>query len=291
LDDSPDLEITEADAATQRRRVRLIYAKGEAIKYISHMDEFRLWERALRRAGLPLLYKQGFNPQPHIQFAAPLGVGITGENEPIDIVLSKPVPLPELCAALAAALPSGVTLRHAEEVPLKAPALQGYVIGADYTIILYAAADEAASLAIGRRLVSFLAAATIWRERERKGEAYRYNLRPLIFELRDLGYDAVAEEQRLFLRVQQRPGATGRPDEVVAALGLDDQPRTLRRDRLYFAGEAEDSAIFAAYPVITQESISGGRLPQSKRCPGLSGPSAAQPVGRSISERAGDEFV
>ncbi|MCB0152346.1 MAG: DUF2344 domain-containing protein, partial [Caldilineaceae bacterium] len=49
-----------------RQYIRILYAKGEAVKFISHHDEFRLWERALRRADLPLLYKQGFNPQPHM---------------------------------------------------------------------------------------------------------------------------------------------------------------------------------------------------------------------------------
>ncbi len=289
LDDPAGLE--PVDAAPPRQRVRLLYTKGEAVKFISHMDEFRLWERSLRRADLPLLYKQGFNPQPHIQFAAPLGVGFTGVDEPIDIVLSPPVPLPELCTRLAAKLPPGVELRHAEEVPLKAPALQGQLIGADYTIILYAGAAEADALDIDAAIAACLATETIWRERERKGEAYRYNLRPLIFELRNLGYDAQAEEQRIFLRVQQRSGATGRPDEVVAALGLDDHARTLRRDRLYFSERPADVAVFAAYPVITQESISGGRPPRHAPRHGHAPRDPQHVTGRSISERAGDEFV
>ena len=70
--------VVEAEETISRQYVRIIYAKTESIKFISHHDEFRLWERTLRRADLPLLYKQGFNPQPHMQFASPLGVGITG---------------------------------------------------------------------------------------------------------------------------------------------------------------------------------------------------------------------
>src|SRR3954468_21090512 len=85
---------------TPRQRMRFIYEKGEAIKFISHQDEFRLWERSLRRADLPLLYKQGFNPQPHLVFASPLGVGNTGANEPIDIILSPPVALEEARALI-----------------------------------------------------------------------------------------------------------------------------------------------------------------------------------------------
>src|SRR6187397_1036529 len=97
IDDSQvETSDTPFEEALPRQFVRIVYAKTESIKFISHHDEFRLWERTLRRADLPLLYKQGFNPQPHMQFASPLGVGITGSNEPIDIVLSPPVPLDEV---------------------------------------------------------------------------------------------------------------------------------------------------------------------------------------------------
>lgn len=282
----------DAAQSMLRQRVRLRYAKGEAIKFISHHDEFRLWERALRRADLPLLYKQGFNPQPHIQFAAPLGVGITGVNELLDIVLSPPVPLDEVAMRLRAKLPPAVTLHALEEVPLTAPPLQTLVIGADYTILLYAAPDEIPESLLAERIADFLARTTIWRERERKGKPYTYNLRPLVFELRYEGYDPTPEEHRIFLRVQARSGATGRPDEVVDALGFDDFARTLRRERLYFADNEEDVAVMAQYPVISQEQIAA---PRGIRGESLRRPAPAVDLGpregqRSINERAGDEF-
>jgi radical SAM-linked protein len=290
LDTLPNASSTEA-APGERQRLRILYAKCEAIKFISHQDEFRLWERALRRADLPLLYKQGFNPQPFIQFASPLGVGFTGLAEPLDVVLSPPVPLDDVRARLTAKLPPGVTLHSLEEIPLKAPALQGLLIGADYTITLYATDDEISSDAIRAAIARVLDATTIWRERERKGAAYRYNLRPLIFELNYIGYAPLTEEHRIFLRVQQRAGATGRPDEVVAALGFDNLARTLCRDRLYLAGTPEDDAIFAAYPIIEQQAIAGPPLPKPPRRQGAAGRHLRAPGGRSISERAGDEFA
>jgi radical SAM-linked protein len=279
----------QLDEQQPRQRVRLFYEKGEAIKFISHQDEFRLWERTLRRANLPLLYKQGFNPQPHIQFASPLGVGFTGVREPLDIVLSPSVPLDEIQSSIIRALPPGVTLHTLEEVPLKADALQSQLIGADYTILLYAAPDELESTEVERRIRHFLNEQTIWRERERKGRPYRYNLRPLVFELRHEGYAPEDEAHHIVLRVQQRAGATGRPDEVVDALGLDDFARTLRRDRLYFAHLPDDMALFAAYPVIHQVEISQP-LPTRREQHGHA-PARGTPQGRSISERAGDEFV
>jgi hypothetical protein len=112
--------------------------------------------------------------------------------------------------------------------------------------------------------------------------------------LQNLGYDKEKEEHRIFLRVQQRAGATGRPDEVVAALGLDDHARTLRRDHLYYADRPEDAQIFAAYPVIEQSAINAPKPPRRERYthPPRNRDSAPRSrSGRSISERAGDEFV
>ncbi|HXF63807.1 MAG TPA: TIGR03936 family radical SAM-associated protein [Caldilineaceae bacterium] len=283
-------EMIQADTPLPRQRVRLLYEKGEAIKFISHQDEFRLWERTLRRADLPLLYKQGFNPQPHIQFASPLGVGFTGLREPIDIVLSPPVPLDELRRRLRAKLPPGVALHEVVEVALKSEALQNLLIGADYTIRLYAEPGELDGALLEQRIGELLAQSAIWRERERKGQPYRYNLRPLVLELRYEGYAPEAEEHRIFLRVQQRPGATGRPDEVVDALGLDAFARTLQRTRLYFAGDPEDEAVFAAYPVVSQAEISQP-LSRRRRRDRRRDAAPRRPTGRTISERAADEFV
>jgi radical SAM-linked protein len=276
-----------------RQRVRIHYAKGEAIKFISHHDEFRLWERTLRRADLPLLYKQGFNPQPHIQFAAPLGVGITGVNEPLDIILSPPMPAAEVAERLRARLPPGVTLQAVEEAPLAANALQNLIIGADYTIVLYAGPGEIPDELIETRIAAFLQKKTIWRERERKGKRYTYNLRPLIFELVTLGYDPASEEHRIFLRVQMRSGATGRPDEVIDALGFDDLARTLRRERIYFADNEDDVALLARYPIILQAEIVAPRgvRGDSMRAAAPSVEISGHTGLRTLNERAGDEFV
>lgn len=269
-----------------RIRVRITYEKGERIKFISHQDEFRLWERAVRRANLPMLYKQGFNPQPHMQFASPLGVGITGVNEWIDITFSPALPLNEIAARLREKLPPGVTLHAIDEVPLKTPALQSQLIGADYSIIIYAEPGELDAAALIEQIDRFLASTEVWRERQRKGRMYEYNLRPLIYELRYDGYDPAREEHRIFLRVQQRAGATGRPDEVIAALGFDDYARTLRRERLYLDSAEEDVARFAGHPVIAKEAIERSSEMTLTR----PRPPQRTASGRTIAERAGDEF-
>ncbi|MEX1020479.1 MAG: TIGR03936 family radical SAM-associated protein [Litorilinea sp.] len=303
--DSDESAATATQEEPPRQRVRFTYQKGEAIKFISHQDETRMWERTLRRADLPLLYKQGFNPQPHMQIAAPLGLGFTGLREFIDITFSPPVPAQELFERVQAALPPGATITEMVEVPLKAPSLQGLLIGADYTILLYTEPDELAGVELQAAIDQLLETSEIWRERERKSQKYRYNMRPLILELNYQGYSPATEEHRIQLRVQQRPGATGRPDEVIDALGFNRFARTLQRDRLYFSDQPEDVAVFAPYRIIAQAEISDGTSPPprknhrrrgSKPTAPLSNATtppnaAATPNARSISERAGDEFI
>ncbi len=280
---------------TARQRVRITYEKGEAIKFISHQDESRLWERTLRRANLPLLYKRGFNPQPHIQFAAPLGLGMTGVRELLDVAFSPPVPLDELTMRIREKLPPGVRLLNTTEVPFKTVSPQSLTIGADYTIIIYADEGEVSESALQTKLEAFLDLKEVWRERERHGQRYSYNMRPLVLELRYTGFDATAGEHRILLRVQMRPGATGRPDELVDALGFDDYARTLRRDRIYFADSEEDQAVFAPYPVILQDEISPERpKPRRKgrkrrRRPGAQ-PKAEKQNNQAFAEKAADEF-
>lgn len=282
------------DVTLDRQRVRFVYEKGEAIKFISHQDETRLWERTLRRAGLPLLYKQGFNPQPHIQFAAPLGLGMTGVQEIVDVIFSPPVPLDALLEQIRAKLPPGVDLRQGTEVPVKTPSPQSLTIGADYTILLYAEPGEILEADLQAKIDAFWAESEIWRQRERHGQPYQYNLRPLVFELRYEGYDPTAEEHRIFLRVQMRPGATGRPDELVDALGLDDFARTLRRERIYFDDSAEDRAVFAAFPQISQDEISPDRPKRRRKGRKRRGkgraPAADNQRDQSFAEKAADEF-
>lgn len=286
-------QATETPEELPRQRVRILYEKGERIKFISHLDEFRLWERTLRRADLPLLYKQGFNPQPHIQFASPLGVGITGAREPIDITFSPPLPLDELERRIVEKLPPAVHLHELREVPLKTKSLQSQLIGADYTILIYAEPGEIPDGLIEGRIDEFLGRAETVRERERKGRKYRYNLRPLILELRYEGYSVEEEEHRIFLRVQQREGATGRPDEVVDALGLEDYARTLRRERLYTEENDADVALFSPYPVVTKADISMDPEPPRRRRRGKKRHAEGkhEREARTINERAGDEFA
>ncbi len=184
-------------------------------------------------------------------------------------------------------LPPGLIVHSLHETPLKGPALQTLLIGADYTLSILAFDDEISESVIEAAIQSFLDNAEVWRTRERKGRTYTYNLRPLVLELRYLGASAETGEHILFLRVQQREGATGRPDEVISALGLDEYARRLQRDRLYFADDEEDVVQFSHYPVVSKADIAGTQ-PSGQRRRKKGKP--RRHSGRSINQRAADEI-
>ncbi|MBA7704216.1 hypothetical protein ES703_113018 [subsurface metagenome] len=116
------------------QRLRLKFGRGEELKFLSHLDLMRLWERALRRAGLPLAYSEGFTPHPRIALAAPLSVGVTSEAELMDVFLSRWIAPDSFVAQAKKQLPQGLDLPEAWPVGLNIPSLQSQVRFAEYKV-------------------------------------------------------------------------------------------------------------------------------------------------------------
>lgn len=76
--------------------IRLKFTKGSEVKYISHLDLMRVFQRALRRASIPISYSSGFNPHQEISFAAPLSLGVTSNAEYVDLKLTEPMDVREI---------------------------------------------------------------------------------------------------------------------------------------------------------------------------------------------------
>ena len=70
-------------------RIRVTFSKTYHMRYTSHLDVHRTWERTLRRARLPLAYSQGFNPRPKINLAAALPLGFTSDCEIVEFWLDE----------------------------------------------------------------------------------------------------------------------------------------------------------------------------------------------------------
>jgi radical SAM-linked protein len=205
-------------------RLRVTFAKTEEMRYTGHLDLHRTWERTFRRAGLPLAYSQGFHPQPRINLASALPLGFTSECEIADVWLEQPIPTEEARAALEQALPPGIQIKEIQAVEEKEPALQTQVIAAEYVITLMDPQPH-----LEQRLQDLLAAESLPRERRGK----RYDLRPLVEELQQLPEDK-QQRTRLLLRMASRPGATGRPEEFLAALDILPASALVHRSKLIF---------------------------------------------------------
>lgn len=95
------------------QRLRLRYAKRGPLRFTSHRDFARAFERALRRAGLPVAYSQGFTPHPKISYASAAPTGTASEAEYLEIALHTPVEPDQALAALDAALPAGLDVLEA----------------------------------------------------------------------------------------------------------------------------------------------------------------------------------
>jgi radical SAM-linked protein len=212
-----------------KQRIRITYAKGQRLKYISHLDLARTWERAFRRAGLPVAYSQGFNPRPRFQLAAALPVGVTGREELLDLWLAEPLSPTEVLSCLRPALPVGLDVSHVEEVDRKAAALQSQLRAADYVVVV---GSEEPVEAIQTRIQALLEAPTLLRQRHHKGKQQTYDLRPLIQEV---SVAVEGEHERVLrMRLQASPQGAGRADQVLDALGLSLAPHTIERTNLHF---------------------------------------------------------
>lgn len=203
------------------QRLRITFTRGEPLRFISHLDLMRFWERALRRAGLVVAYSEGFSPHPQIHLGAPLPLGTTGGAELLDVFLAEPVAPEEFLRRMQPQLPPGVAIGDAREIPLTLPSLQSQLRAAEYRVTLPDGADPAA---IRAAVDQFLAQESVPWEHRREKEVKRYDLRPLVEWLR-------VEESRppvLIMRLRADPGATGRPDQVAAALGYPSPPHIHR---------------------------------------------------------------
>ncbi len=208
-------------------RIRITFSKQGALRYTGHLDLHTLLERAARRANLPLAYSQGFHPSPKIQLASALPLGFSSRAEIMDMWLTTECEVSRLRIDLQAALPNDIQILDIEPVDDRVPPLQTQVIAAEYEATL---PDEFAS-DLTSRLSAIMEAASL--PRERRGKPY--DLRPLIESLEAAPAEG-SGKWRIRMRLSAREGATGRPEEVLSALGIPPESVRVERTRLIFQG-------------------------------------------------------
>jgi radical SAM-linked protein len=205
-------------------RLRLTFSKQGPLRYTGHLDLHNLWERAARRAGLPLAYSQGFHPQPKINLASALPLGFSSRAEVMDIWLKEDCEVSRLRSDLQAALPADIQILDIQAIDERAPKLQTIVVSAEYEATLSEPVPD-----LEQKIAALLEAASL--PRERRGKAY--DLRPLIESVEAAPAEG-SEKKRLVMRLAARESATGRPEEVLDALGVPIESARIERTRLLF---------------------------------------------------------
>lgn len=115
------------------QKVRILFSKKNKAKFISHLDLVRVVTRAIKRADLPIVYSQGFNPTPRLSFALPMSLGHESECEIMNFKVDPDMSCAEIENRLSKQLPDGF---HIKDVYI--PDDNGAELyAAEYSIIIY----------------------------------------------------------------------------------------------------------------------------------------------------------
>jgi radical SAM family uncharacterized protein/radical SAM-linked protein len=238
-------------------RYRATFAKGEEVKYLSHLDLTRALPRAFRRAKIKLGYSQGFHPMPLIQYGPALGVGTVGENELMDFDSRDELQEHDFLDRINAILPEGFRFKRLEPLAVGAQALIKVVNRAEYLVAIDAPqiADAIERLRAERadfvglseyeihnRLAGdFMGRDSCIIERARKDKRQKVDVRRYT---KELSFDAGSASLNIVTEVSPNGGV--KPIEVLAAVyGLSDEEKIslssrVRRLRLYLEHQAGD---------------------------------------------------
>jgi radical SAM-linked protein len=203
---------------------RLRFTKLGKVRWTSHRDVARMWERALRRAEVPVAYTEGFSPRPRLSFGLALSTGHESLGEYLDVDLADSVDVPSLPARVTPALPTGIDCVAALALAGGEASLQQAVSACTWEIELAEVDDTAAAEAVA----AALAAPSLIATRTRKGHEVTDDLRPAIIALAVNGDARDGDGTMVTAEVATQPRGL-RPGELVdACFGAVEARRVLR---------------------------------------------------------------
>jgi radical SAM-linked protein len=195
-------------------RIRLRFAKLGRVRWTSHRDVARMWERALRRARLPLAYTAGFSPRPRLSFGLALPTGCESRAEYLDVALTEAVAVTDLVPTLSPLLPDGVDVLAATDLSPQAGSLQEEVTSCRWEIdVPQVEPDRLCSLVTEVERAEHLPVT-----RERKGRPVSDDLRPSVLTLSSAG--PRGSGSGLVAELATRPRGV-RPAELAQVMGVE----------------------------------------------------------------------
>jgi radical SAM-linked protein len=200
--------------APRRLRYRNRFTETGKVRFVSHRDVARLFERALRKLRLPVAYSEGFSPRPKLSFGLALSVSHESEAEYLDVELTERPDVEGLPRALSAALPDGIDVVGVIELEPGTVSLQQAITSCTWRLVVLGAPPAEVTAAVAETL----AAAELPLERVRKGKTAVADVRQAILDLEVIGPTTDGVELVADLATEL---VSLRPSELVTVLGID----------------------------------------------------------------------
>ncbi len=244
--------------------MRVHFTKQGKVRFISHRDVARAFERSFRIEQLPLSFTLGFSPRPKVSFGLALSVGHESDAEYLDVELAEDIPIEPLVSSLSEALPEGLDVVSVVALADRAPALQEAVTAVEWTIELVPESDapltseavpagtpDEKTDGVTQRIDALMSAPTLVLERVRKGRTGTEDIRPALRRMTVLGPTETGT--LIGVELATRPTSV-RPAELVAALGHEFREGRVRRTRQWIERGGERLDPLTADPRIALEA-------------------------------------
>lgn len=210
------------------QRLRVWLGKLGEMRFLSHLDLMRLFDRAVRRAGLPISYTGGYHPSPRISAANALSLGATSSGEIVDFELTQMMDIGDFHSLLAAQLPPEIPIYRVESVEVKSPSATQLLEQAEYLLTVAARQDQSPA-PVERQLSAtqwqhwldqILGTTEIlWEQTTKKGQLVQVNLRDRLLELELLEVSPDAQTSQIRYRgICRHDGTNLRPHQIIYLL-------------------------------------------------------------------------
>ncbi len=211
-------------------KIRIRYTKNGKVRFTSHRDVARLFERSFRKLRLPVSYTEGFSPRPKVSFGLALTVAHESDAEYLDVDLATSVDLEGFCARLSAVLPDGIEAVDAEPLEPGSVSLQQAIVACSWEIEIIGLPPTEVAVAVA----SINDATELPLERTRKGKTTVVDVRPAILELEILGPTDRGVRLAALLATES---VSLRPAELVQLFGPDVEEGRVRRTHQFTSVE------------------------------------------------------
>ena len=221
------------------------FSKGGTIRYISHLDLFRLFKRSFKRVGIRLLHSQGFNPHPKMSFAQPLSLGYSSSGEYLEFETQEPYPTDEILEKINLVMPEGIDVFSCEELPASGKSLAALTEYADYEVRIPVKDDwndktaEAFGADLKNLITRYLSMERIVIQKHQKkgGRDVEVDIKPMI---RD--FKGFVDNNDIMITMGLAAGSTANlsPEAVLATfcefagIRYDKAETSVKRTELYF---------------------------------------------------------